>query len=64
MESWVKVGAKDWRTILFTTLASLLHISNIYGSYVSVGLYNDYLKNAQNQTIVFNIHVPVRSLFK
>ncbi len=64
VESWVKVGAKDWRTILFTTLASLLHISNIYGSYISVGLYNDYLKNAQNQTIVFNIHVPVRSLFK
>lgn len=64
VESWLNVGAKDWRTIIFTTLASLLHISNIYGSYISVGLYNDYLKDAQNQTIIFNIHVPVRSLFK
>ncbi len=63
-ENWIKNGAGDWRTILFTTIASILHISNIYGSYVSVELYNNNLKNAQNQTIIFNIHVPVRSFFK
>ncbi len=63
-ESWIKKGGGDWRTILFTSIASLLHISNIYGSYVSVGLYNSYLKDAQNETIVFYIHVPVRSIFR
>ena len=64
VESWIKNGGSDWRTILFTTVAALLHISNIYGSYVSVELYNSYLENAQNETIVFHIHVPVRSIFR
>ncbi len=63
-ESWIKNGGSDWRTILFTTVATLLHISNIYGSYISVELYNSYLENAQNETIVFHIHVPVRSIFR
>lgn len=63
-ESWIKNGGGDWRTILFTSIASLLHLSNIYGSYISVGLYNSYLKDAQNQTIVFYIHYPVRNLFR
>lgn len=63
-ESWIKNGAGDWRTIVFTAVASLLHLSNIYGSYISVGLYNSYLKDAQNETIVFHIHLPVRSIFR
>lgn len=63
-ESWIRNGGGDWRTILFTSIASLLHLSNIYGSYISVGLYNSYLKDAQNQTIVFYIHYPVRNLFR
>ena len=60
-ENWIKKGPKDWRTIVFGTLGSLFYIGNIYGSYVSVGIYNDNLRNAQNSTIVFNLHVPVRS---
>lgn len=64
VENWVRNGPGDWRTVLFTTLSSLMYLGNIYGSYVSVGLYYDYLNNAQNQTIVFNVHLPVRSLFK
>ncbi len=63
-ESWIRNGGGDWRTILFTSIASLLHLSNIYGSYISVGLYNSYLKDAQNQTIVFYIHYPVRNFFR
>ena len=60
-ECWAKKGPKDWRTIVFGTLGSLFYIGNIYGSYVSVGIYNDNLRDAQNSTIVFNLHVPVRS---
>ena len=61
-ECWVKKGPKDWRTIVFGTLGSLFYIGNIYGSYMSVGIYNDNLTNAQNSTIVFNLHVPIRNL--
>ena len=61
-ECWVKKGPKDWRTIVFGTLGSLFYIGNIYGSYVSVGIYNDNLRDAQNNTVVFNLHVPIRDL--
>lgn len=64
VENALRNGMDDWRSILFTTIASLLHLGNIYGSYISVSLYNSALENAQNQTIVFNIHLPVRSFFK
>ncbi|MBP5172928.1 MAG: hypothetical protein J6037_04395 [Bacteroidales bacterium] len=61
-ECWIKKGPKDWRTIVFGTLGSLFYIGNIYGSYMSVGIYNDNLRDAQNGTIVFNLHVPIRNL--
>lgn len=61
-ECWLKKGPKDWRTIAFGTLGSLFYIGNIYGSYMSVSIYNNNLRNAQNSTIVFNLHVPVRNL--
>lgn len=64
VENALRNGMGDWRSILFTAVASLLHISNIYGSYISVSLYNSALENAQNQSIVFHIHLPVRSFFK
>ena len=63
-EAWVKKGPTDWRTIVFGTLGSLFYIGNIYGSYMSVGIYNDTLKDAQNTAIVFNLHLPVRNIFK
>ena len=31
---------------------------------MSVGIYNDTLKDAQNTAVVFNLHLPVRSIFK
>lgn len=64
IDNGIKNGAGDWRTIVFSTVSSLLYLGNIYGSYISVGLYYDYLKDAQNSTIVFNIHLPIRTLFK
>lgn len=61
-ECYAKKGASDWRTILFGSLASLFYIGNVYGSYLSVGIYNETLFNAQNSTILFNLHIPVRNL--
>ena len=40
------------------------YIGNIYGSYVSVSLYNQDLRNAQNTAILYHIHIPLRSLFR
>lgn len=62
-ENWIKNGITDWRTILFGSLSSIFYIGNIYGSYVSVGLYNTDSRNAQNTAIVYNIHIPLRSIF-
>lgn len=57
---WVKNGLSDWRTIAFGSLTSISYLGNIYGSYFSVGIYNNMLSNVQNATILFNLHIPVR----
>ncbi len=61
-ECYIKKGARDWRTILFGSLASLFYLGNIYGSYVSVGIYNSTLFDAQNTSILFNLHLPISNL--
>lgn len=63
-ESWIKQGPADWRTIVFGTLGSLFYLGNIYGSYVSVGIQTDFINDAQNNSIVVNLHLPVRNLLK
>lgn len=57
---WAKDGLSDWKTIAFGSLTSLFYLGNIYGSYFSVGIYNNMLSNVQNATILFNLHIPVR----
>ncbi|MBR3074477.1 MAG: hypothetical protein IKH11_01800 [Bacteroidales bacterium] len=63
-EHWVKDGIKDWKTIVPGILCAALYIGNIYGSYVSVSIYNKDLKNAQDTAILYDIHIPLRSVFK
>lgn len=63
-ENWIKAGPTNWKTILFGTAASLFYIGNIYGSYVSVGLYYNDLQNEQDTAILYNIHIPLRSIFR
>lgn len=57
---WAKDGLSDWKTIAFGSLTSIFYLGNIYGSYFSVGIYNNMLSNVQNATILFNLHIPVR----
>ena len=64
IDNGLKNGAGDWRTIIFSSISSLLYLGNIYGSYISVGLYYDYLEDAQNSTILVNLHIPIRTVFK
>lgn len=63
-EHWVKDGPQDWKTIVPGVVCAGFYIGNIYGSYMSVSISNDRILNAQNTTILYNIHIPLRSVFK
>lgn len=63
-ENWAKYGIKDWKTILFGVLGAVFYIGNIYGSYVSVSIHNNDLRNAQDTAILYHIHIPLRSVFQ
>ena len=63
-ENWVKNGPTDWKTILFGTVGTIFYIGNIYGSYFSVSIHNEELKNAQDTAILYHIHIPLRSVFR
>lgn len=63
-EHWIKDGPKNWKTIVPAVLTAVLYIGNIYGSYVSVSIYNNQLKDAQETAILYNIHIPLRAVFK
>ena len=63
-ENWAKYGVKNWKTLLFGTLGAVFYIGNIYGSYVSVSIHNNDLRNAQDTAILYHIHIPLRSVFQ
>lgn len=59
-----KKGCGDWRSITFGAIGALFYLGNIYGSYFSVERINTYTHEAQNQAIMYNIHVPLRSVLR
>ena len=63
-ENWAKYGVKNWKTLLFGTLGAVFYIGNIYGSYVSVSIHNNDLRDAQDTAILYHIHIPLRSVFQ
>ena len=63
-EHWIKDGPSDWKTIVPGILCGALYIGNIYGSYVSVSIYNQKIHDEQQTAILYNIHIPLRSVFK
>lgn len=63
-ENWTRHGLKDWKTILFGTVGTIFYIGNIYGSYLSVSIQNEELKDAQDTAILYHIHIPLRSVFQ
>lgn len=62
-ENWSRNGITNWKTILFGTLSAAFYIGNIYGSYVSVSIHNNDLRNAQDTAVLYHIHIPLRSTF-
>lgn len=63
-EHWIKDGPKSWKTIVPAVITGILYIGNIYGSYMSVSIYNNTLYDAQETTVLYNIHIPLRAVFK
>ena len=63
-EYWIKDGPTDWKTIAAGLISAVLYIGNIYGSYVSVSIVNNNVKDVQDTAILYNIHIPLRSVFK
>ncbi len=63
-EHWIKDGPKNWKTIVPAVITGILYIGNIYGSYMSVSIYNNTLYDAQETTVLYNIHIPLRAVFK
>lgn len=62
-ENWAKCGPDNWKTIVFTALGATLHLYNIYGAYVSVGVCTEKLNDARKNTILYNVHIPLRNIF-
>ena len=62
-ENWIKNGATNWKTILFGTAGTIFYLGNIYGSYISVGIHNNFINNELDTAILFNMHIPLRSFF-
>lgn len=63
-EHWVKDGPRDWKTIVPGIMCAGLYLGNIYGSYMSVSIVNNDIHNAQNTTVLYSIHIPLRAVFK
>lgn len=63
-EHWIKDGPGNWKTIVPGVVCAGFYIGNIYGSYMSVSICNNKIRDAQNTTILYNIHIPLRSVFK
>lgn len=62
-ENWIKCGSTNWKTIMFGTLGAIFYLGNIYGSYVSVSIHDNFIKDAQDTAILYHIHIPLRSIF-
>ncbi len=64
IESYLKYGIKDIKTIAFGSLFSLFYIGNIYGSMVTIQQYKNEVTQSQNLTILYHMHIPLRTIFE
>ena len=62
-ENWAHHGPTNWKTLLFGSLGTIFYIGNIYGSYFSVSIHDNWTRDAQDTAILYNIHIPLRSTF-
>lgn len=63
LENYRKQGPMKFKTLLFGAAFSAFYISNIYGSVFSVKIAEDEFANEYNNKILFNLHIPLRTVF-
>ena len=62
--SWAKAESPaNVRTITYGTIASLLYVSNIFGSVASVRVYYQHFEEINREAVMYSIHIPLRELF-
>ncbi len=63
-EQWKHYGPAHWSTIISGAVFSLFYIGNIYGSYVSVGVQEQVIADETKAVVMYNLHIPIRSIFR
>ena len=50
-------------SVILGAIGAVFYVGNIYGSITSVKIYYEDFNNQQNITILYNIHIPLRTIF-
>lgn len=63
IENYRKAGPKNFKTIFFGSLFTIFYVGNIYGSMISVQVYRNEFNSSYDKAILFDIHIPLRTIF-
>lgn len=63
LENYQKAGINNFKTIFFGSLFSIFYVGNIYGSMISVKVTTNEFYSSNDKNILFNIHIPIRTIF-
>ncbi len=62
-ESYRKSGLNSFRTLVFGTAFAFSYAANIFGAVVSVNIIETEYRNNVKNSILFNMHIPLRNTF-
>lgn len=62
-ENWSKYGFLNWKTLLFGSIGTVFYVGSIYGSVASVRVCYDDYENEKNISVLYSIHIPIRTIF-
>ncbi len=63
-EAYKKAGVKSVRFYASAAIFSVFYVANIWGAVLSVTVKRNELNDAINDEILFNLHIPVQSIFR
>jgi len=62
-ENYRKEGFRNYKTITFGSLLTVFYAANIYGSVYSVKIYREEFNQQLHHAVLFNMHIPIRTVF-
>lgn len=63
IEGYRRDGPSSFRFIAFSTIFSLFYVGNIWGSVFTVKAVNNEFNEAVDHKILFDLHIPLRTIF-